>query len=57
MTITFATEIEPAERSVTALPDLRCPIPGLQISDTAGLRMGLNARNVDRQGVSPEVRV
>ena len=56
MTITFATEIEPAERSVTALPDLRCPIPGRQISNAAGLRVGLNARNVDRQGVSPEVR-
>jgi hypothetical protein len=56
MTITFATEIEPAERSVTALPDLCCPIPGRQTSDAAELRVGLNARNVDRQGVSPEVR-
>jgi hypothetical protein len=56
MTIPFATEIEPAEPSVIALPDLRCPIPGRQINDAAGLRLGLNARNVDRQGVSPEVR-
>jgi hypothetical protein len=54
--LAFAAEIEPAERTFTALRDLRCPVPGRQTGDAARLREGLHARKVDRHGVSPEVR-